>query len=214
MGPGIARRVQDRAHPCRAGRRQVDPRHGSGLDLRRPQPHRRRTDGDRQPPGHQGTRGSRGLRGEAAADHALPRHLRRQHAERQPARRRQRQRLPPGRLRALPGDRRPQGPGDALRDQEHELDALHPAGDRVRGAAADRHSRGWRAGARRRPGSTTPTAARPGRCVRRRRRTTTATSPTPTCCRSRSSRPGWTTSRPRCRSCRTRRRRGSWPTTA
>ena len=32
------------------------------------------------------------------------------------------------------------GARDALRDQEHELDAVHPGGDRVRGEAADRAS--------------------------------------------------------------------------
>ena len=83
-----------------------------------------------------------------------------------------------------------------LRDQEHELDALHHAGDRVRGPPPDRHPRGRRQRSSRRPGSTTRTAARPARCAPRRRRTTTATSPTPTCCRSSSSRPGSTASPP------------------
>ena len=133
-------------------------------------------------PDIRGARGGGGVRAQAAADPALPRHLRRQHAGGQPARRRQRQRAAEGRDRA----RHP------LRDQEHELDALHHAGDRVRGAPADRHPRGRRHASSRRPGSTTRTGARPARCAPRRRRTTTATSPTPTSCRSSSSRPGST----------------------
>jgi aspartyl-tRNA(Asn)/glutamyl-tRNA(Gln) amidotransferase subunit B len=49
-------------------------------------------------PDIRGPRGGRGLCREAAAHHALPRHLRRQHAERQPARRRERVDLPARRL--------------------------------------------------------------------------------------------------------------------
>ena len=56
-------------------------------------------------------------------------------------------------------------------------------------------------------------AARRARCAPRRRRTTTATSPIPTCCRSSSTRPMWTTSRRTCRNCRTPRRRASSRTT-
>jgi aspartyl-tRNA(Asn)/glutamyl-tRNA(Gln) amidotransferase subunit B len=66
----------------------------------------------------------------------------------------------------------------------------------------------------RKPASTTPTRARRGRCGPRKRRMITAISPTPTCCRWRSSRPGSTTSPPACRNCPTPRRRGSWATSA
>ena len=58
-------------------------------------------------------------------------HLRRQHAERQPARRRERRGLPARRLRAVPGDRDFGASGHALRDQEHELHALHPGRHRL-----------------------------------------------------------------------------------
>jgi Asp-tRNA(Asn)/Glu-tRNA(Gln) amidotransferase B subunit len=37
-------------------------------------------------------------------------------------------------------------PGHALRDQEHELDAVHPAGHRVRGPPPDRDPGRWRQG--------------------------------------------------------------------
>jgi aspartyl-tRNA(Asn)/glutamyl-tRNA(Gln) amidotransferase subunit B len=48
--------------------------------LRRPQPHRRRADGDRQPARHPRPRRGRRLCHQAAPDPALSRHLRRQHA--------------------------------------------------------------------------------------------------------------------------------------
>ena len=66
------------------------------LLLRRPQPLRRRADGDRLQARHARPRGGRGLRAQAAPDPALPRHLRRQHGGGQPARRRQRLRAPQG----------------------------------------------------------------------------------------------------------------------
>ena len=57
-------------------------------------------------PDIRGPGGGGGLRREAAPDPALPRHLRRQHAERQPARRRERLGLPAGRSTRSIGRRR------------------------------------------------------------------------------------------------------------
>jgi aspartyl-tRNA(Asn)/glutamyl-tRNA(Gln) amidotransferase subunit B len=127
--------------------------------------------------------------------------LRRRHAAREPAGRRERVGLPPRRLRGVPSGRR-LGPRHALRDQEHELAAVHPSGDRRRGAPPDRRSSRTAARRARKRASTTPTGARRGPCAPRRRRTTTATSPTPTSCRWRSSRPGSTTWPPPARAAR------------
>ena len=69
----------------------------------------------------------------------------------------------------------------AVRDQEHELVPLPPAGDRLRGAPAGGARRGGREGRAGDAALRSRTAARPARCARRRRRTTTATSPSPTC---------------------------------
>ena len=121
----------DRAHPPRAGRGQVDPRHGPGPLLRRPQPHRRRADGDR-------LAGPTSARPEEAAEYVrklrqILRYLGTCDGNMQE-----------GNLRAdVNVSVRPKGSDrarHALRDQEHELDALHHAGGRVRGAAADRAS--------------------------------------------------------------------------
>ena len=83
-------------------------------------------------------------------------------------------------------------PGAALRhaarDQEPEQLPLPAAGDRLRGAVADRAHRGRRRGARRPPCCSTRTAARRAPCAARKTRTTTATFPTPTCRRWRSPR--------------------------
>ena len=57
-------------------------------------------------------------------------HLRRQHAERQPARGCQRLGLPPGPVREIPGNAGFLASRHALRDQEHELHAVHPDGHR------------------------------------------------------------------------------------
>ena len=96
MGDGTARTVRiERIHLEQdAGKKY--PRHGPRHVLRRPQPHGRRADGDRLAPRYPRARGGGGLCLKAAADHALSRHLRRQHAERQPARRRERVDLPAG----------------------------------------------------------------------------------------------------------------------
>ena len=74
----------------------------------------------------------------------------------------------------------------ALRDQERELDPLHRPGDRVRGAAPDRHPRGRRHDRAGDAALRSRHATRPARCATRKRRTTTAISPIPTCCRSNS----------------------------
>ena len=72
-------------------------------------------------------------------------------------------------------------------------------------AEARRQSRSSRTAAMstRRRACSTRRAARRGRCARRRRRTTIATSPTPTCCRSNSTRPSSMHSPPICPSCPT-----------
>ena len=112
-------------------------------------------------------------------DPALSRHLRRQHG---------------GRLAALRLQRLGAAAGRAVRhahrDQERQFGALRHAGDRVRGAAPDRHSRRRRHGSCRRRGCTIPTAARRGRCAPRKTITITAISPIPICCRWSSMRPG------------------------
>ena len=72
----------------------------------------------------------------------------------------------------------------ALRDQEPQQLPLHAAGDRIRGAPADRADRGRRHASCRKRGSTTPIATRRARCAARKTRRTTATSPIPTCRRS------------------------------
>jgi aspartyl-tRNA(Asn)/glutamyl-tRNA(Gln) amidotransferase subunit B len=75
------------------------------------------------------------------------------------------------------------------RDQEPEQLPLHAAGDRLRGAVADRPLEDG--GEVRRPRcSSTPSTARRGPCAPRKTRTTTATSRTRTCRRWRSS-PAW-----------------------
>ena len=129
----------DRAHPSRTGCRQVDPRHGPRPLLRGPQPHRRRADGDRVAPRHSRARGGRRLCHQAAPDHALSGNLRWQHAERQPARRRERLGLPPGSVREISGQPGFRPSRHALRDQEHELAPLHPGRHRGRGPSPDRH---------------------------------------------------------------------------
>ena len=96
MEPGIARKVRvERIHVEQdAGKsiHDMDP-HMSFVDLNRTGVG---TDGNRQPPRHPRAGRGRGLYRQAAADPALPGHLRRQHAERQPAGRRQRLSLPAG----------------------------------------------------------------------------------------------------------------------
>ena len=78
-------------------------------------------------------RGGQGLCGQAAHDPALSRHLRRGHGEGQPAGRRE--------CLGAPARRAARHP---LRDQERELHPLHRAGDRARGAPADRRPGGRR----------------------------------------------------------------------
>jgi hypothetical protein len=110
-----------------------------------------------------------GLRARAACAGALARHLRRQHAGRQLPLRRQRVGAPPRRAA-----------GHAARDQEPQQLPLPAAGDRLRGAVADRPDRGRRRSSRP-PCCSTRTPARRAPCAARKTRTTTATSPTPTC---------------------------------
>ena len=94
-----------RAHPRRAGRGQADARPASDDELRRPQPLRRRADGDRVAAGHAFASRSRGLSEEAAIDPALRRLVRRQYGGRLDARRRQRQRAQARRANSAPGPR-------------------------------------------------------------------------------------------------------------
>ena len=88
-GRGRARRRQQQAHrrhpaASRAGRRQVAARPARDQELHRPQPLRRRADGDRQRARHAQPGGGRRLPAQAAHDPALSRHLRRQHGGRAP----------------------------------------------------------------------------------------------------------------------------------
>ena len=109
---------------------------------------------------------------------ALDRHLRRQHAGRLVPLRRQR-------LGAAGGIGQAR---HALRDQEPQLVPLPGAGDRVRGAAADRDAGRRRQDRAGDASSSIPTAARRARCAPRKTRTTTAIFPIRTCCRWRSTR--------------------------
>ena len=115
-----AKQHRHRAHPRRAGRGQADARPASDDELRRPQPLRRRADGDRVAARHAFARRSRGLSPEAESDPPLRRLVRRQYGGRLDARRRQRQRAQAGR-RA----------GHADRDQERQFGALRHGGGRA-----------------------------------------------------------------------------------
>ena len=100
---------------------------------RRPQPLRRRADGDRLQARHALVRTGEGLCDEAALDPALSRHLRRRHGEGHAARRRQ-----------CLGAQARRSARHPLRDQERQFDPLHRPGHRLRGAAPDRHHGGRR----------------------------------------------------------------------
>ena len=95
--------------------------------LHRPQPRRRRADGDRQRARPAQPGGSRRLSAQAAQHPALPRHLRRQHGGRLHARRRERV-----------GAQARRGDAHALRGEERQLHPLRDARDRGRGEAPDR----------------------------------------------------------------------------
>ena len=118
------------------------------------------------------SRRRRGLRQNASNPGPLSWHLRRRHGEGQLAGRRERLGAQAGRVAR-----------HALRDQERQLHALHPAGHRLRGAPAGGGAGGRRPPSRRRRACSTPARAKRAPCAPRRRRTTTATSPTRTCCR-------------------------------
>ena len=90
-------------------------------------------------------RRGQGLSRQAAHHPALSRHLRRQHGTGFHARRRQRL-----------GAQARRRIRHALRDQERQFNPLCRAGDRIRGAPPDRHSRGWRHRSTRRPGCYDP----------------------------------------------------------
>ena len=81
--PSICRRHRQghrhRTAARRAGRRQIAARPAPALHPDRSQPRRRGADGDRLQAGHPLARGGRRLPAQAALDHALSRHLRRQH---------------------------------------------------------------------------------------------------------------------------------------
>ena len=132
------RRGQDRDRACRrlnardrhhapapgAGRGQVAARSASDQVLHRPEPLRRRADGDRVGTRHPLARGGRRLSAQAAHHPALSRHLRRQHGGRLHARRRER--VGAQARRAVP---------HALRGEERQLGPLRHAGDRGGGAS-------------------------------------------------------------------------------
>ena len=120
LAGGEKRHRRHRAAASGAGRRQVAARPEPDAVVRRPQPLRRRPDGDRLQARHPLVRAGQGLCDKTALDPALSRHLRRRHGEGHPARRRQRLRAQAGRPARHP-----------LRDQEHELDQLHRPGDRI-----------------------------------------------------------------------------------
>ena len=113
------------------GRRQVAARGLRRPDRHRPQPRRHAAAGDRHRTRHAFVGRSRGLRARAAPPGDLDRHLRRQHAGRQFPLRCQRV-----------GAQARCGAGHAARDQEPEQLQVHAAGDRLRGALADRADRG------------------------------------------------------------------------
>ena len=75
------RHHRHRAAASGAGRRQVAARPEPDHVVRRPQPLRRRADGDRLQAGHPLVRAGQGLCDQAALDPALSRHLRRRHGE-------------------------------------------------------------------------------------------------------------------------------------
>ena len=122
---------RDRAAAPGAGRRQVDPRHGPELDLRRSEPLRRRADGDRLQAAHALAGGCGGLCEDVADASAVSGHLRRRYGEGEPARRRERLGLPSGAVREVRDGWRLQASRHPLRDQERQLHALHPAGHRL-----------------------------------------------------------------------------------
>jgi aspartyl-tRNA(Asn)/glutamyl-tRNA(Gln) amidotransferase subunit B len=142
----------------------------------------------------------------SCADPALSGHLRRQHGEGQPARRRERL----GLVRK-PGDFGHLG----TRCEIKNVNSI-----RFIQAAIDYEARRQiaisKTAARscRKPACTTPTRARPARCAPRKRRMTTAISPIPTCCRWSSTGLGRRLKAPACPNCRTTRRRASCAPTA
>ena len=113
-------------------------------------------------------------------------------------------------------------PGEAVghphRDQERQLAALGRAGGPLRDHPAGRRARRAAAGSCRRPGTSTRTPATPRRGGARRRRPTTGTSPSPTWCRWRRTRPGWSELRADAAGAagasagRRLQRAGGWPT--
>ena len=115
-----AKTHRHRAHPRRAGRGQADARPAPDDELRRPQPLRRRADGDRVAARHAFARRSRGLSQEAEIDPALCRLVRRQYGRGLDARRRQRQRAQAGRRVRHPD-----------RDQERQQRPLRHGGRRA-----------------------------------------------------------------------------------
>ncbi len=102
----------------------------------RPEPRRHAAARDRHRARHALERRGGRVRARAARARRLARHLRRQHAGRELPLRRQRVGAPAGRAVRHPA-----------RDQEPEQLPLHAAGDRLRGAVADRPDRGRRHGA-------------------------------------------------------------------
>jgi hypothetical protein len=141
MGDGTARTGAHRAHPPGTGRGQIHPRHGPRHVLRRPQPHRRRLMEIVSRPDIRGP--------EEAAAYVSKLRLIMLYLGTCDGN------MQNGNLRAdvnvsicQPGPmRNTRRPGflpsrHPLRDQEHELAALHPAGHRLRGPPPDRHRRG------------------------------------------------------------------------
>ena len=177
-----------RTPPSSSTRTDADGRQGQP---RRLQPLRRAADGDRHRARHPDRRAGAPLRRGAPAAAALDRRVGRRHGARPDAGRGERL-APAARHRAV---------RDAGRGQEHELVPLRRAGDRrSRSSARPRRSTPASRSSRR-PAAGRRSAARRTGCGSRRRPTTTATSPSRTCRRSTSTRPGWPRSGRGCPSC-------------
>ncbi len=193
---------QDDRHHARAPRGGCGQVAARGLPraLRhRPESRRHAAARDRLRARHALGQGSRGVHEEDPHARALSRDLRRQHAGR----------LVPlrcERLRAARKARR--SSARAPRSRTSTRSASSSARSTSRSSARSSCSKAAARSSRKRA-STIPDRARRARCARRKKRTTTVTSPTPTCCRWRSTRRRSRRCAPRCRNCRTRRPRAS-----
>ena len=193
-------RSRSASNGCISSRMPANRLHDQHPDheLRRSQPLRRRAHGDRLQARHALGRRGQGLCHQAAPDHALSRHLRRQHGAGLASRRRQCLGAPPGRAA---WER-------AARSRMSIRSASWARRSSTRRAARSASSR-TAARSIRKPAFSMPARAKPAPCAPRKRRMTTAISPIPISCRSNSTKLGSTRSRLACRNCLTTRRRAS-----